>query len=94
MIFVFMPQIDPELVVAHLEYSGWAAEKTLAFRRLSRLAAPAAHGQAHNASPWGQLVTLVRQAGYEPTQADWTDRILFYMQRFPLEQSTAASSVA
>ena len=31
----------------------------------------------------GQMLTLIRQAGYSPVQADWTDLILFYLQRFP-----------
>lgn len=31
----------------------------------------------------GQLVTLIRQAGYAPQQADWTDLILYYLHRYP-----------
>ena len=37
----------------------------------------------HTTHHLGQLVTLVRQAGYEPKQSDWTDLILYYMQRYP-----------
>ena len=40
----------------------------------------------HASHHLGQVLTLIRQAGYAPVQDDWTDLILFYLQRFPVEQ--------
>ncbi len=40
----------------------------------------------HTTHHLGQVLTLARQAGYEPTQDDWTDLILYYLQRFPTQQ--------
>ena len=37
----------------------------------------------HSTHHLGQVVTLARQAGYTPEQSDWTDLILYYLQRFP-----------
>ncbi len=34
----------------------------------------------------GQVLTLVRQAGYVPLQSDWTDLILYYLKRYPQER--------
>jgi uncharacterized damage-inducible protein DinB len=36
----------------------------------------------HASHHLGQVLTLVRQAGYMPQQSDWTDLILFYLDRF------------
>jgi uncharacterized damage-inducible protein DinB len=37
------------------------------------------HMVNHTTHHLGQIVTLVRQAGYTPEQADWTDISLFYL---------------
>lgn len=46
----------------------------------------------HTTHHLGQVLTLARQAGYQPVQEDWTDLILYYLQRFPTEQATPARS--
>ena len=43
----------------------------------------------HASHHLGQVLTLIRQAGYTPVQSDWTDLILFYLQRFALQGTTA-----
>jgi hypothetical protein len=47
----------------------------------------------HASHHLGQVLTLVRQAGYAPQQSDWTDLILFYLDRFkvPLNVPTEPS---
>jgi uncharacterized damage-inducible protein DinB len=42
----------------------------------------------HTTHHLGQIVTLARQAGYEPAREDWTDLILYYLQRFPITEQT------
>lgn len=42
----------------------------------------------HASHHLGQMLTLIRQTGYAPVQSDWTDLILYYLQRFPVEQTT------
>lgn len=37
----------------------------------------------HTTHHLGQILTLVRQAGYVPLQSDWTDLILYYLKRYP-----------
>jgi uncharacterized damage-inducible protein DinB len=39
----------------------------------------ASHGTHH----LGQVLTLVRQAGYSPEQDEWTDLIFYYLRRYP-----------
>jgi uncharacterized damage-inducible protein DinB len=41
----------------------------------------ASHGTHH----FGQVVTLLRQLGYAPKEADLTDLIAFYLRRYPQE---------
>ena len=43
---------------------------------------------SHGTHHLGQVVTLVRQAGYTPTPDDFTDLIFFYLQRFPQQDQT------
>jgi uncharacterized damage-inducible protein DinB len=43
----------------------------------------------HTTHHLGQILTLARQAGYEPSQEDWTDLILYHLHRFPTEQAIA-----
>jgi uncharacterized damage-inducible protein DinB len=45
----------------------------------------------HTTHHLGQVLTLARQAGYEPGQEDWTDLILYYLQRFPTAQERTAT---
>jgi uncharacterized damage-inducible protein DinB len=40
----------------------------------------------HASHHLGQMLTLIRQAGYAPVQSDWTDLILYYLQRFPVKR--------
>lgn len=42
----------------------------------------------HASHHLGQMLTLIRQTGYAPVQSDWTDLILYYLQRFRVEQTT------
>ena len=41
------------------------------------------HMSNHTTHHLGQISTLARQAGCAPTQSDWTDLIIFYLQRYP-----------
>jgi uncharacterized damage-inducible protein DinB len=36
----------------------------------------------------GQVLTLLRQAGCTPAQEDWTDLILFYLERYPVADTS------
>jgi uncharacterized damage-inducible protein DinB len=47
------------------------------------------HVTNHTTHHLGQILTLAREAGYEPAFDDWTDLILFYLQRFPTPQPRA-----
>ena len=40
----------------------------------------------HASHHLGQVLTLIRQEGYAPGQSDWTDLILFYLERFPVQK--------
>ena len=44
---------------------------------------------SHGTHHLGQVVTLVRQAGGTPTPDDFTDLIVYYLQRFPQENQMA-----
>ena len=46
----------------------------------------------HSSHHLGQVLTLVRQAGYAPQQSDWTDLILFYLDRFRVPQNVPSES--
>jgi uncharacterized damage-inducible protein DinB len=41
----------------------------------------------HTTHHIGQIVTLARQAGYTPEMTDWTDISLFYLERYPPQQT-------
>ena len=83
-------ELKEELPKLHAEMMGWARENLPERKDLIL------HGWAdwpvwmiimqianHTTHHLGQVVTLARQAGYEPEQADWTDLILYYLQRYP-----------
>ena len=43
----------------------------------------------HTTHHLGQISTLLRQAGYAPTQSEWTDLILYYVEKFPAASACA-----
>ena len=48
---------------------------------------------SHGTHHLGQVVTLVRQAGYTPAPDEFTDLIFYYIQRFPQENQLDWRSV-
>jgi uncharacterized damage-inducible protein DinB len=49
----------------------------------------------HTTHHLGQVLTLLRQTGYAPEAfADWTDLILYYLQRYPVATPALASAGA
>jgi uncharacterized damage-inducible protein DinB len=81
----------------HAEMLAWAKENLAACKdvvlsgwSISRPAWMVVMQMANHATHHlGQVVTLARQAGYRPERSDFTDLILYYLQRYPQQHASA-----